>query len=88
MIFDLPNGRSVALEDVIRVSRVRDLGVDASSIEYSKISFIIYLRGDDYLEITELYHYADWSEKKTKLTRLRNDLVAKWKEATGRVDDE
>ena len=81
MEFILHDGKIIELEKVRRVSRIRDLGLENDSIEYSKIAFEIHLRGHNVIEVSERYHYADWSERMKKLTSVRNNLINALKEA-------
>ena len=81
MEFILHDGKIIELEKVRRVSRIRDLGLENDSIEYSKIAFEIHLRGHKVIEVSERYHYADWSERMKKLTSVRNNLINALKEA-------
>lgn len=83
MIYTLPDGHRLKLENVLRVSQVRDLGSDSGSIGYSKMAFTIHLTKHEELEITEQYHYSDWAEAKRKLIQTREELINKWKEVGG-----
>jgi hypothetical protein len=87
MIYKLPNGKEITLEDVVRISKVRDKGEDSKSIEYSIMSFTIYLGRTVSIDVEEHYHFADWSDKKLKLNQLRTAIVDKCKEVNPNVDD-
>lgn len=87
MLYTMPDGRSFELDKVTRVSKVRDNGEDPNSIEYSTVSFHIHLSGNEVLNVSQNYHYADWSEQKKKLTGIRNDLLAALSEHNIEVDD-
>ena len=88
MEFILPDGKIIELEKVRRVSRIRDLGLENDSIEYSKIAFEIHLKGHKIIEVGERYHYADWAEKLKKLTTIRNNLINALKEAGIQFEEE
>ncbi|MBW6513986.1 MAG: hypothetical protein K0B87_04435 [Candidatus Syntrophosphaera sp.] len=87
MLYKLPDGREIVLEDVVRVSKVRDMGEDDRSIEMSKLSFTIYIGQEETIEVSEQYHFADWVDKKKKLDLVQHDLVHKWKLAIGEAGD-
>ncbi len=86
MLYNLPNGKSIELDMVNRISRIRDQGEDAGSIGYRKMIFTIHLSNRDTVEVSEQYHFSDWSDKKRKLNNVRADLVAKWKALAGGHD--
>jgi len=86
MLYNLPNGRSVELSDVRRISKVRDQGDDMSTIGYRKMVFTIHMNNRDIVEVSEQYHYSDWMDKKKELNNVRADLVSKWKALTGGID--
>lgn len=86
MLYDLPDGRKVVLEDIVRISKVRDQGDDENSIGMSKMSFKIHLKNDEIIEIAEQYHFADWGKTKKDLEKIYADLLDKWQKATGLVD--
>ncbi len=86
MSYTLPSGRSINLENVVRISKIRDEG-DSSSIELSRISFRVYLDNQEAIEIFEQYHFADWSDKKRKLAAIRENLVTLVKQTVGDVVD-
>ncbi|HOQ82928.1 MAG TPA: hypothetical protein PLT80_01580 [Candidatus Syntrophosphaera thermopropionivorans] len=88
MEFILPDGKILELEQVRKVSRIRDLGLEKDSIEYSKIAFEINLKGHKIIEVGERYHYADWAEKLKKLTTIRNNLINALKEAGIQFEEE
>jgi hypothetical protein len=88
MRYVLPDGRSLELNDVVRVSKVRDMGEDASSIEYSKLSFCIYLKGNELIEVSEKYHFSDWSDKKKTLSLIREDLMKNLKDIHSDVQED
>lgn len=83
MLYTLPDGRIVKLEDILRVSQVRDQGSDSNSIGYSKMSFTIHLKKREEIEVSKQYHFSDWAEAKIQLVHTREDLMAKWKEIGG-----
>ena len=83
MLYKLPDGREIVLEDVVRISKVRDQGDDDKSIELSKLSFTIFIGKEETIEVSEQYHFSDWAEKKKKLDLVQQDLVNKWKLAIG-----
>jgi hypothetical protein len=87
MSYTLPGGRLINLEDIVRISKIRDDGEDSSSIEYSKISFKVYLDNQEAIEVFEQYHFADWSDKRRKLAAIRDNLVALVKKTVGDVVD-
>lgn len=84
MLYTLPDGREIDLDQVIRVSRIRDEGMDSNSIEYSKLSFHVYFSERETVEVWVQYHYADWAEQKKRLKQIRDDLL---KAINGEVDD-
>ncbi len=88
MLYTLPDGRSFELDLVTRVSRIRDEGEDASSIEYSKLSFHIYFSDRDTIEVIQQYHYSDWAVQKKNLNRIRAELLNSIKNNGGEVDDD
>lgn len=88
MEFILPDGKILELEQVRKVSRIRDLGLEKDSIEYSKIAFEINLKGHKIIEVGERYHYADWAEKLKKLTTIRNNLINALNEAGIQFEEE
>ena len=88
MEFILPDGKILELEQVRKVYRIRDLGLEQDSIEYSKIAFEIHLKGHKIIEVGERYHYADWAEKLKKLTTIRNNLINALKEAGIQFEEE
>lgn len=88
MEFILPDGKILELEQVRKVSRIRDLGLEKDSIEYSKIAFEIHLKGHKIIEVGERYHYADWAEKLKKLTTIRNNLINALNEAGIQFEEE
>ncbi len=81
MNYTLPDGRAVQLEKIARISQVRDLGDDSSTIGSSKLAFYIHISGQTTLEVSEYYHFSDWVGAKFKLRRLREDLFTRWKTA-------
>ncbi len=87
MLYTLPDQRSFELEDIARVSNIRDHGDDPSSIVYSKISFHISFQGNEFIEVALQYHFADWAEQKMKLKGIRNDLLEAIRANGGEVDD-
>lgn len=87
MTYNLPSGKQIVLEDVIRVSKIRDQSTTDTCVFLSKLTFSIYLNGESTIEITEPYHFSDWSEKKLKLNQLRSDLVSRWKQVVKDGDD-
>ncbi len=84
-LYTLPNGREVVLEEIIRLSKVRDQGDDERSIGLSKMSFSIYLKNNEMIEIIEKYHFADWGKTKKNLDKLHSDLMEKWQKARGKT---
>jgi len=88
MEFILPDGKILELEQVRKVYRIRDLGLEQDSIEYSKIAFEIHLKGHKIIEVGERYHYADWAKKMKKLTTIRNNLINALKEAGIQFEEE
>jgi hypothetical protein len=87
MLYTLPDGRSFELEQVSRVSRIRDGGVDAGPIGYSKLAFHISFRGNEVIEVELPYLYSDWVEQKKKLNCIREGLLQSIREYGGEVDD-
>lgn len=83
MLYDLPNGLSIDLIEVRRVSQIRDEGDDLGSIGYRKMVFFVHLKNHQSVEVSEQYHYSDWMDKKKKLNTVRSDLVSKWKALAG-----
>lgn len=87
MPYTLPDGRELDLERVIRVSKIRDEGIDSNSIEYSKLSFHIYLVDQEAIEVCLHYHYADWADRKKRLKQVRDDLLEALRDNDLKVDD-
>jgi hypothetical protein len=83
MLYTLPDGRELVLEDIVRVSKVRDQGDDEKSIAMSKMSFKIYLKNEKIIEINEKYHFSDWGKTKKDLEKTYTDLLDKWQKAVG-----
>ncbi len=87
MLYTLPDGREIELEQVIRVSKIRDEGMDSNSIEYSKLTFHINLSDQETIEVCLQYHYADWAEQKKRLKQVRDDLLEAIWDNDLKVDD-
>ncbi|MDD3464674.1 MAG: hypothetical protein PHH07_04235 [Candidatus Cloacimonetes bacterium] len=87
MLYSLPDGRCFELEQVSRVSRIRDEGMGFGPVDYSKLTFRISLRVNEVVEVTLLYLYSDWVEQKKKLASIRADLLKKLRDNGINVDD-
>lgn len=88
MLYTLPDGKKVKLENILRISQVRDQGSDSNSIGYSKMTFTIHLKRREEIDVSQQYHFSDWAEAKVKLLHTREDLMAKWKEIGGGNDED
>jgi hypothetical protein len=87
MLYALPNGERIVLENIHSVSQVRDKGGTGSYIEPNKMGFTIHLAKREIVEVVEPYHFSDWADVKNRLNKLRNELIEKWKEAKeGKTD--
>ncbi|MCK9557931.1 MAG: hypothetical protein PHQ78_04950 [Candidatus Cloacimonetes bacterium] len=82
MLYILPDGQSVDLSRIVRISSIRDFGKDTDTISLSKIGFTIHLDKREYIEVCRQYHFSDWAQVKTDLEKDRKDLISKW-EAVG-----
>ena len=80
MNYTLPDGRTIDLAKVSSISKVRDFGRDSKTIDLHQIGFTIHLQRREIVEILDQYHYSDWAEVKTRLKRLREQIIQKWEE--------
>jgi UDP-N-acetylmuramate-alanine ligase len=80
MVYTLPNGQVIELSTISSVSSIRDYGHDPKSIDKHMIGFTIRLKGREIVEVTENYHFSDWSEVKKRVKQLREDIIALWQE--------
>jgi hypothetical protein len=78
MVYILPDGKQVDLKRVRRISSVRDVGQDGTSIDKYKLAFTIHLDRSEIVEVADYYHYNDWAEVKKRLSDLRKEVYAKW----------
>ncbi len=83
----LPDGRSFQLENVLRVSKIRDEGLAGDLVEYSRLSFHITVADGEAIEVSFKYLYADWPEQKKRLSRIRENLLNALKDKGLEVDD-
>jgi len=77
MIYQLPDGRTFETEEVSRVSSLRDLGLDESTIDKSVLAFTIKLKNGFSIQVMKYYHYNDWSEVVHEMKILRNEILSK-----------
>ena len=78
MLYTLPDGRKIDLARVESISKIREYGQAGQIIEEQFIGFAIHLKNNETIEIKDKYHYSDWSEVKIRLSKLRDDIIAKW----------
>lgn len=80
MKYTFKDGTTVDLARIVSVSPVRDLGLDPGTITMSRIGFTIHMSRRELVQITRLYHYADWAKVKNELENERKELLAKWED--------
>jgi len=80
MLFKLPNGNELELEQVRSVSQIRDLDSSSQVMPVSRIGFTVSLKNREIVEVFEQYHYADWGPVKMRMKQLRETLISKIKE--------
>jgi len=86
MNYTLPSGQVIDLARVSSVSKIRDFGRDSKSIDRHLIGFTVHLQKREVVEVTDYYYYSDWAEVKSRLKRLREDIIDKWEQEPGDQD--
>ncbi len=87
MMYTLPDGRVLDTELITQVSSIRDLGQDERSIDRSILSFSVYLRKGETVQVVEYYHYTDWAEAKKRLTEVRKSLCDALNQGACQIDE-
>ncbi len=80
MNYTLPSGQVIDLARVSSVSKIRDFGRDSKSIDRHLIGFTVHLHKREVVEVTDFYYYSDWAEVKSRLKKLREDIIDKWEQ--------
>ncbi len=63
-----------------KVSLKLEYGQAGQIIEEQFIGFAIHLKNNETIEVKDKYHYSDWAEVKIRLSKLRDDIIAKWEQ--------
>ena len=75
MIYTLADGRNINIGEVKSVSTVRDYGDDPKMIGMCRFSFVIYMKDNTNIRVSEHYHYADWVEVRARLNAVRTEIM-------------
>jgi len=73
--YTLPNKERIRVSEISRIDKMKDSGVYRNNPSFYKWSFIITFNNGEIIDVEEPYYYSDWGDARTKLEKIRNDLI-------------
>ena len=73
--YTLPNKEKIRVSEIYKIGKMKDRGVHSHSIYFYKWSFQITFNNGEIIDVEEHYFYSDWGDARTKLEKIRNDLI-------------
>ena len=74
-LYTLPNKEKIRLSEIYKIDNMKDRGKHSHNIYSNKWSFQIIFKNGEIIDVEEPYYYADWGDARTKLEKIRNDLM-------------
>jgi len=74
-LYIVQNKEKIRVSEIYKIGKMKDRG-DYSHIIYSnKWSLQIIFNNGEIIDVEEPYFYSDWGDARTKLKKIRNDLI-------------
>ena len=74
-LYTLPNKEKIRLSEIYEIGKMKDKGEYSHNIYLNKWSFQIIFNNGEIIDVEEPYFYSDWGDARTKLEKIRNDLI-------------
>ncbi len=71
----LPNKERIKVSEISRIGKIKDRGEYRHDTSLYKWSFIITFNNGEIKDVEEPYYYSNWGDARTKLEKIRNDLI-------------
>ena len=74
-LYTLPNKEKIRVSEIYKIGEMKDRGEYSHNIYSNRWSFQIIFNNGEIIDVEEHYYYADWGDARTKLEKIRNDLI-------------
>ncbi len=82
MQYVLPNGETVDLTQVDKVTEIKDYGRDKKKFNQRKLAFLLILRDGRTIQVEKYFHYTDWLRIIKDLRIIREEIMQQLKSLT------
>ncbi len=74
-LYILQDKEKIRFSEIYEIGKMKDRGQYSHNINLNKWSFQVIFNNGDIKNVEESYYYSDWGDARTKLEKIRNDLI-------------